>query len=130
MGSTMYPSNSIPSTTTSTTNFSISRSFHPQMLTPMTPDLDPNHTSNTTNSMNNNTSNHQAHQRRQIIHHLALLLHAHKCLQREQQNSCNGDNHGTSTAYSCTLPHCATMRSVLQHMTKCTDFKTCTCKFE
>jgi E1A/CREB-binding protein len=71
--------------------------------------------------------------RRNVIQQLALLLHAHKCLQRERQTQvCNGDNHGiiptTMALNPCTLPHCATMRTVLQHMTKCTDLKTCSCK--
>lgn len=123
LASSIYPSNSIPSATTSN-NFAVSRPFSQQMLTPMTPDLETNMSSNSAN-----LSTQQAQQRRQVIHHLALLLHAHKCLQREQQANCNGENHVTSTQYSCTLPHCASMRTVLQHMTKCSDFKTCTCKF-
>jgi E1A/CREB-binding protein len=97
----------------------------------MTSDIDPTIT-NVPNSINN-TSVQQTDQRRQIIHHLALLLHAHKCLQRERQTAtttaCNGDNHGIISQNSCTLPHCSTMRSVLQHMTKCADFKNCSCKF-
>lgn len=72
--------------------------------------------------------------RKNIIQQLALLLHAHKCLQRERQaQACNGDGHGTAPTTAslnlCTLPHCATMRTVLQHMTKCADFKNCSCKF-
>jgi TolA-binding protein len=137
--SSLYSSNSISSTTGSNT-YPVQRSYSQQMLTPMTPELDPS-TSNTNNSTNN-VSAQQAQQRRQVIHHLALLLHAHKCLQREQQQKqqqqqqqqqqqdiCNGDNHTSVTQYSCTLPHCAHMRTVLQHMTTCSDFKTCSCKF-
>ncbi|CAF1267507.1 unnamed protein product, partial [Adineta ricciae] len=79
----------------------------------------------------NLTSIQQNDPRRNIIQQLALLLHAHKCLQRERQaQACNGDNHGTAPTTTslnlCTLPHCATMRTVLQHMTKCADFKNCT----
>lgn len=78
--------------------------------------------------INNNTCGTQYDQRRQIIHHLALLLHAHKCLQRERQISNNGDIHDTTTQYLCAVPNCGTMRTVLQHMTKCSDFKNCSCK--
>ncbi len=88
----------------------------------MTPDTD-------SSSIINHTSSPQNDQRRQIIHHLVLLLHAHKCLQRERQASNNGDNHETTSQNLCTVPHCATMRTVLQHMIKCGDFKNCSCKF-
>jgi E1A/CREB-binding protein len=80
-------------------------------------------------SIINNTSIQQIDQRRQIIQQLALLLHAHKCLQRERQVATNGDNHETTSQNNCTIQHCSTMRTVLQHMTKCADFKNCTCKY-
>ena len=131
MASAMYPSSSLSSITNSN-SYSIGRPFSQSTFTPMTPDLDPS-TANTNNSVNG-LSVQQNTQRRQVIHHLALLLHAHKCLQREQQvtsaNNYNGDTHATASQYSCTLPHCDTMRAVLQHMTKCSDFKTCSCKCE
>ncbi len=89
----------------------------------MTPDTD--------SSIINNISVQQIDQRRQIIQQLALLLHAHKCLQRERQATNNNDNnHETTSQNLCTVPHCATMRTVLQHMTKCGDFKNCSCKFD
>lgn len=80
------------------------------------------------------TSLQQNDPRRNVVQQLALLLHAHKCLQRERQaQACNGDSHNiaptTMSANPCPLPHCATMRTVLQHMTKCTDLKTCSCEF-
>jgi hypothetical protein len=86
-------------------------------------------TSDMDSSIINNTSIQQNDQRRQIIHQLALLLHAHKCLQRERQITTNGDNHETTSQHLCTVPHCGAMRTVLQHMTKCADFKNCTCKY-
>ncbi|CAF5167845.1 unnamed protein product [Rotaria magnacalcarata] len=89
--------------------------------------MDPSNTPSSVTSIQTND------QRRNIIQQLALLLHAHKCLQRERQaQACNGDNRGmpptTASLNPCTLPHCATMRNVLQHMTKCADFKNCSCK--
>ena len=87
--------------------------------------------SSDTDTSNLPTSIQQNDPRRSIVQQLALLLHAHKCLQRERQaQACNGDTHGITTSTNpCTLQHCATMRSVLQHMTKCADFKNCSCKF-
>ena len=120
MISSIYSSNSISSATTPNTHLT-NRSFPPQTPAAITPEID--------STISNNTSVQQIDQRRQIIQQLALLLHAHKCLQRERQITTNGDNHETTSQNSCTIQHCAAMRTVLQHMTKCSDFKNCTCKY-
>ena len=84
--------------------------------------------SDSDSSIINNALVQHIDQRRQIIHHLALLLHAHKCLQRERQAVDNSDINGTAPQNLCTVPYCVSMRTVLQHMTKCADFKNCSCK--
>lgn len=128
--SSIYSSNSVSSANTPNPNIP-NRSFSQlSQLTQqqqqansiaMTPESD--------SSALNFLSAPSADQRRQIMHHLVLLLHAHKCLQRERAATNNSnDNHEGILPNTCTIPHCGTMRSVLQHMTKCTDFKNCSCK--
>ena len=127
--SSIYSSNSVSSANTPNPNLP-NRSFsqlsqvqsqQQPMSIAMTPESD--------SSVLNFLSAPSADQRRQIMHHLVLLLHAHKCLQRERSAITNSnDNHEGILPNTCSIPHCATMRNVLQHMTKCSDFKNCSCK--
>ena len=53
-----------------------------------------------------------------IQQQLVLLLHAHKCLQRERE----------SESYRCSLPHCQVMKEVFRHIMQCTKTRDCSCK--
>lgn len=56
---------------------------------------------------------------RAVQSHLALIFHAHRCRQQEQQ---------TTSSLVCTRPDCVNMRNTLAHMIQCSDQENCSCR--
>ena len=61
---------------------------------------------------------------------LVLLIHAYKCLQREQGGPMiPGLRNSGTIQYACVLPQCHTMKKLLKHMRECQQ-KDNACKCE
>ena len=60
---------------------------------------------------------------KRVQQHIKLLYHVQECQKREQDMQVRGEEYTP-----CSLPHCYTMKNVINHMTLCQEGRNCPCK--